>query len=59
MTHPDHILPQWAQMTHPDHILPQKPAQMTHPDYLYSLCPLFFNLLFFIKTFLVVHPACF
>lgn len=43
MTHPDHILPQPAQMTHPDNILPH-PAQMTHPVYLYSLCPLFFNL---------------
>ena len=33
VTHPDHILPQRAQMTHPDHILPQR-AQMTHPDHI-------------------------
>ena len=72
MTHPDHILPQRAQMTHPDHILPQKPAQMTdpdhilpqpaqmtHPDYLYSLCPLFFNLLFLKKNFSSGPPCIF
>ena len=43
-------------MTHPDHILPQ-PAQMTQPDYLYSPGPLFFNLFSFKKTFLVAQPA--
>ena len=71
MTHPDHILPQpaemtnqdhillqLAQMTHPDHILHQ-PAQMTHPDYLYSLCPLFFNLLFLKKNFSSGPPCIF
>ena len=37
-------------MTHPDHILPQR-AQMTHSDYLYSLCPLFFSLFSLKKNF--------
>ena len=58
MTHPDHIMPQPAQMTHPDHILPQ-PAQMTHPVYLYSLCPLFFNLFSLKKYFSSGPPSIF